>query len=186
MVARDGHRPGLVTVVKAHQELRRVVDIALRVEHLPDAVEVLAMVMMIDLHAAEIDQDLALPTGRLEGCNGGLRTSRKDGFSLYVQCVGLEAALVAGLRQADRVKDADGYAVAICGAQDFGLAGVRGARRIYNRKARYTQCRCRDRPRDPEKFRGGGRRSHCRFLSAGRLAGCRRNSPRLIRCGCRL
>lgn len=126
MIARDGHRPGLVAGMETGQETCRVVDILAGVEHVVDAAEMRGVVVMIDLHAAEIDQRLALAAGVGEGgkCLGS--AFREDCFSFYVQSVRLKAAFLAGLCQANRVEDAGGYAVAVGGTQDLGLAGIGG------------------------------------------------------------
>lgn len=125
MVAGDGHRPGLVPGVQAGQEARRVVDVAARVEHLPDAGERCAVVAMVDLHAAEVDQRLALPARRFEVREGFRPRVWENRFPFYIQCVGLKAALVSGFGEADGIEDTGRDAVAACGAQDLRLAGIR-------------------------------------------------------------
>lgn len=132
MIAGHGHRPGLVTGMKAGQEARRIVDILTWVEHVLDAAKMRCVVVVVDLHAAQIDQGLALAPGIGEGGKGLGPASGKDCFSLYIQSVGLKAALVAGLRQANGIKDAGGNAIAVGGAQDFRLARVgRGCGSCY-------------------------------------------------------
>ena len=124
MIAGDGHRPCLVTGMETGQEARRIVDVLTRIEHVLDAAKMRPVVVMIDLHAAQIDQRLALAPGIGEGGKGLGPASRKDCFSFYIQGVGLKAALVASLRQANGIEDAGGHAIAIGGAQDFRLARV--------------------------------------------------------------
>ena len=126
MIAGDGHRPGLVTGMETGQEAGRIVDVLARIEHVLDAAKMRCVVVMVDLHAAQIDQRLALALGIGEGGKGLGPTFRKDRFSLYIQSVRLEAALVAGFRQANGIEDAGGHAIAVGGAQDFGLARVGG------------------------------------------------------------
>ena len=126
MVAGDGHRPGHVTGMQSGQEPRRIVDILARVEHVVDAAEMRGMIVVVDLHAAEIDQCLALASGIFERRQRLAAVSRKDRFSFYIQCVRLKTAFVAGLGQADGIEDAGGHAVAVGGAQDLGLAGIGG------------------------------------------------------------
>ena len=59
-----------------------------------------------------------------------LLRGRKYGFSFDIQGVGLQAALVAGFRQADRIEDSDRDVVAFRSPQDLRFARVRrGARR---------------------------------------------------------
>jgi hypothetical protein len=79
---------------------------------------------MVDLHAAEIDQSSATAAGRFEGGDGRRSRRRKDRLSLDIQRIRLQASLVAGLRQADRIEDTDRDIVAIRGLQDLRLAGV--------------------------------------------------------------
>lgn len=81
---------------------------------------------MVDLHAAEIDQRLALALRIGEGGKRFGPAPGKDCFSFYIQCVGLKAAFLSRLGQADGIEDAGGYAVAVGGAQDLGLAGIGG------------------------------------------------------------
>ena len=124
MIAGHGHRPGLVTGMETSQEARRIVDVLTWVEHVLDAAKMRCMVVVIDLHAAQIDQRLALAPGIGEGGKGLGPAPRKDRFSFYIQGIGLKAALVSGLRQANGIEDAGGHAITIGGAQDLRLAGV--------------------------------------------------------------
>jgi len=126
MVAGDGHRPGLVAGMETGQETRRIVDVLARVEHVLDAAEVRGMIVVVDLHAAEIDQRLALALRIGEGGKGFGTAPWEDRFSFYIQCVRLKAAFLARLGQADGIEDACGHAVAVGGAQDLGLAGIGG------------------------------------------------------------
>ena len=126
MIAGDGHRPGLVTGMEAGQEARRIVDVLTRIEHVLDAAEMRRVVVMVDLHAAQIDERLAFAPGIGEGGKGLGPASRKDRFSFYIQSVGLKAALVSGLRQAHGIEDAGRHAIAVGGTQDLRLARVGG------------------------------------------------------------
>lgn len=127
VVAGDGHRPCLVTGMETGQEARRIVDVLARVEHVFDAAKMRRVVVMVDLHAAQIDQRLALALCIGEGGKGFSAASRKDRFSFYIQCVGLKAAFLPGFGQADGIEDAGGHAIAIGGAQDLRLARVGGS-----------------------------------------------------------
>jgi hypothetical protein len=73
------------------------------------------MIVVVDLHAAEIDQLGAAAPGLFEGRNGRAPGWRKYGFPFDIQRIWLQAALVAGLRQANRVEDADRNIVTVCG-----------------------------------------------------------------------
>ena len=125
VVAGDGHRPCLVTGMETGQEARRIVDVLARVEHVFDAAKMRRVVVMVDLHAAQIDQRLALALGIGEGGKGFSAASRKDRFSFYIQCVGLKATFVSGFGETDGIEDAGRDAVAACGAQDLRLARIR-------------------------------------------------------------
>lgn len=126
VIARHGHRPGVVATVQPGQEACRIVDVLARIEHLLDAAKLACMIVMIDLHAAEVDQLRAALTRRLKGGEGFRPTFRKYSFSFYIQGIGLKAALLACLGEPDRVEDPDGYSIAISGAQDLRLAGISG------------------------------------------------------------
>jgi len=108
------------------QETRRVVDVLARVEHVLDAAEMRGMIMVVDLHTAEIDQGLALAPRIGEGGKCFGPAPWEDRFSFYIQCIRLKAAFLAGLGQADCIEDAGGHAVAVGGAQDLGLARIGG------------------------------------------------------------
>ena len=84
------------------------------------------VIVVVDLHAAEIDQLGAAAAGVFEGRDGRAPGGRKYGFSLDIQGIGLQAALVAGFGQADRIEDADRDVVAIGGPQDLRFARVGG------------------------------------------------------------
>lgn len=126
VIARDGHRPRLVPGMQAHQKARCVIDVAARVEHLLDAPEMLTVIAMVDLHAAQIDERRATPPRLLEGRDSLVPAPSKDRFSLYVQGVGLQAALLASFRKTHCVEYADGYVVAVRSTQDFRLTRVDG------------------------------------------------------------
>lgn len=126
MVAGDGHRPGLVAGMETDQEACRVVDVLARVEHVLDTAEMRGMIVVVDLHAAEIDQRLAFALGIGEGGKGFGTALREDSFSFYIQCIRLKAAFVARLGQADGIEDTGGYAIAVGGAQDLRFARIGG------------------------------------------------------------
>lgn len=126
MITGDGHRPGFVAGMETGQETRRVIDVLARVQHVLDAAEMRGVVVVVDLHAAEIDQRLALALRVDEGGKRFGPALWEDRFSFYIQCVRLKAAFLARLGQADGIKDAGGHAVAVGGAQNLGLAGIGG------------------------------------------------------------
>ena len=129
VIARDCHRPGIVAMLQGQQETCRIINILFGIEHVAEAAEMLRVIVMVDLHAAEIDQRRATAAGRFESGDCCRPRCWKDRQSLNIQRIGLQAPLVAGLRQADRVEDADGDIVAVGSLQDFRLARVgRGVR----------------------------------------------------------
>lgn len=138
--------------VQAGQEARGVVDILVRVEHVVDAAEMITVIVVVDLHAAEVDQCLALASRVLERGERFAAAAWKDGFSFYIHGVRLKAALLSGLGQADRVEDARRHAVAIGGAQDLRLAGIGGGVGGAGSETRYTYRR--QRAREQAKQRG--------------------------------
>ncbi len=112
--------------MEAGQEAGRVVDVLTRIEHVLDAAEMRCVVVVVDLHAAEIDQRLAVTPRCLEGCESLSPAPWEDSFSLYIHGVRLEAAFPAGFGEPDGIEDARRYAVAIGGTQDLWLARVGG------------------------------------------------------------
>ncbi len=119
------HRPCFVAVVEVAEKLCGVFDVPSRVQHLLWRRKILAMEVVIDLHATHIDELSSLPASRLKGLHGGHRGLREVGFALDIECPGIEAALAAGLRQADRIKDAFRNLVLCCSRLDFFLTGAR-------------------------------------------------------------
>ena len=92
--------------------------------------------MVVDLHAAEIDQRLAVTTGRLEGGKRLAPALREDSFSFYIHGVRLKAALPSRFGKTDGIENARGYAIAIGGTQDLRLARIGGGLRRAGREAR--------------------------------------------------
>jgi len=126
MIAGDGHRPCLVAGMETGQEARRIVDVLTRIEHVLDAAKMRCVVVMVDLHASQIDQRLALALCIGEGGKRFGPAPWEDRFSFYIHGIRLKAAFLAGLGQADGIEDTGGHAIAIGGTQDLGLAGIGG------------------------------------------------------------
>lgn len=95
VVASDRHRPGCMTGMQAGQETGGVVDILVRVEHVVHAAKVFRVVVMIDLHAAKIDQFPTLPPSCRKRGKGLAAVFGKNGFSFYIQSIRLQAAFLA-------------------------------------------------------------------------------------------
>jgi hypothetical protein len=112
--------------VQGCQEACGIVDILMRVEHVPDAAEMIAMIVLVDLHAAEVNQGLAFASGILKGGERFIPTARENCFSLYIQRIRLKAAFLSCLCQADRIENASRHAIPIRGAQDLRLARICG------------------------------------------------------------
>src|SRR3954469_6468278 len=70
IVTGDRHGPASLALLQFLQEARGVVDIPGRIEHRSRRSELVAVIVMVDLHAAEIDQLDALAAHRLEISHG--------------------------------------------------------------------------------------------------------------------
>lgn len=97
VVSRHRHRPSFVFVVQVPEELCRVFNIAFRVEHLFRGRKIFAVEVVVDLHAADVDELHALPLGVVKGRHRRLLRGWKKGLSLDIHGIGAEAALAAGL-----------------------------------------------------------------------------------------
>lgn len=75
--------------MQLREEARGIVDVAAWIEHVLNAAELIAVIAMIDLHAAEIDQRLAFAPRSLEGKKCFRAGAGKDSFPLYIQGIGL-------------------------------------------------------------------------------------------------
>lgn len=64
MVTRNGHRPGLVPIIKLAQEARGIGDVLGRIEHILQRGKLGAVVHQVDLHATDIDELGPLPSRR--------------------------------------------------------------------------------------------------------------------------
>lgn len=93
------------------KKLGGVFNVAPRVQHLLRGGKILAVEVMIDLHATHIYELSALTPGCLEGLHGGHRVLREVGFALNVERPRVEATLASGFRQADGVQDPFWYLI---------------------------------------------------------------------------
>lgn len=87
----------------------------------------LPMVVVIDLHAAQINQFSARPRRLFELPNGGLSARRKHRPALNVQGVWMQASLVASLGKSNCVKDSSRHLMAFCRAQNFSFTSISGS-----------------------------------------------------------
>lgn len=69
------------------------------------------MEVIIDLHAAEVDQLGTARARLLEALQGLALAACEIGLALDVQCVRLQRPFTAGLRETDRIEDAGGNVV---------------------------------------------------------------------------
>ena len=145
MIACDGHRPGVVAGVEGEQKARRVVDVAAGVEHLGDILEFPAVVVMVDLHAADVDPLRAAGTGSLERRKCLPAGPGVGNFSTDIQCVRLQAATSSGFGKPDCVEDAERNPIPLRRTQNLGLAGIFGFGSLCPAGARYTRRQRRDR-----------------------------------------
>lgn len=145
MVARDRHGPGFVTCMKLGQELRCILDIARRLQHLGGRGEGLAMEMMVDLHATEVDQNGTLETCLLEDGKRIIGAVCEDGLPFNVERPGLQRTLLARFSKPHRVEDALRHAILGSGPVDLLLTKTG--------EARLGGAGLRDRPDRPWQYR---------------------------------
>ncbi len=84
----------------------------------------LAMEMVIDLHAAEIDEFCTLCAGRGKALEDSLGAFLEEGPALDVHGIGLQRSLPARFGETHRIQDAGRDAVFGSGIDDFTLAGA--------------------------------------------------------------
>lgn len=177
MVARNRHRPRSVAALELNEKARCVVDVPARIQHVAQARKFGRVVVMVDLHAAQIDELDAGAACLLEGTNGVFPVAREYRAALDIEGVRMQATLLSGLRKPHGIKDSGGNPVPVGRAQDLGLAGIRCRRDgRKSEKARYRGC-CQ---RDPQTLRQGRgllfrRRVH--WCSDRRFVPCRLLHP---------
>lgn len=88
-----------MAVVQIAQEARRIFHIAPRVEHGFDRGEMLSMEMLVDLHAADVDENGAALPGALKAFERLLEPVEVIGLALDIHGIGLKAPLAPRLRQ---------------------------------------------------------------------------------------
>lgn len=114
--------------MQTFQEDSGVIDIPMRIEHGLDRIKVPAMEMMIDLHAANIDELDAV----FAGCGKDRQCRRKIGVEDRpagdIHRIGVQTAALAGFCQGDGVEHPNRDIVVCRRAQHFALADIfRGA-----------------------------------------------------------
>ena len=149
MVARDRHGPGFVAGMQLGQELRRILDIARRLQHLPRRGEGFAVKMVVDLHATKVDQN-SPPAARLfENGERVVRTGGENGLPFDVQRPGLQGTLLARFGETNRIENPLRDTIFGSGPMDLLLAKsrlvrLRGAG-LRDRPDRNGQCRKQER-----------------------------------------
>lgn len=115
-------------------------------QHIIKPTKLVGVVVVVDLHATEINQFLTFCTGALELRFGFTETGGKVGPALNVEGVGLQASSATSFGQSNRIKNADGDVVFTGGLDNFPLTrtGCRmcGFRKLDQAKYRY-QKKCR-------------------------------------------
>ena len=101
MVSGYRHRPCLVPIMKVAEEFCRVLYVAVWVEHILGGAEIFTVIIVVDLHAADVDELRAAAAGDVELPHRILFRGRKDRLAFDVHGIGIERALAAGLRQTD-------------------------------------------------------------------------------------
>lgn len=122
--------------MQAGQEAGGVVDILVRIEHFVHAAEVFGVVVVVDLHATEIDQCLAFALRGRERGKGLAAAFWKDCFSFYIHSVRLQAAFFPRFSKSDCVEDTSRNAVTVRRPQDFRFTSVGGRMGIRRDDAR--------------------------------------------------
>lgn len=134
-----------MTGMKPGKKSRGVFDIGVRIKHCVHRPEFGTMIMMVDLHAAQINQAFSFRTGALELPDRLATAFCIDRSTLYIQSIRIERAFPSGLGQANGIQNAGRYAVDPRRVQDlrFANAGrsLRGAqsRVLKDKRRQYGQ-----------------------------------------------
>ena len=136
MIAGDGHRPAYVPFLQLDEKAGGVIDIEVGIEHFGYAGEVAAVIILVDLHAAEVDQFGATAFGVGKDAQRLGPARREHRLAVDVHGVRLKAAFLSGLGKADGIEDADRDAVFGRRAQNLGLAGIDRGRCAERAEAR--------------------------------------------------
>jgi hypothetical protein len=88
------------------KKFRRIFDVCMGVEHCLDGGKILAMEVLVDLHATNIYQLGARLSGRCKLVQRGIFGRGEEGFSLDVESVGIKRSPATCFRQADRIENA--------------------------------------------------------------------------------
>src|SRR5512138_3647166 len=128
VVTGDRHGPAPFALLQLLQKARGVIDVLRGIEHRPHRTEFFGVVVMIDLHAAEIDQLGAFPSHGLEAGHRIVHIPGKYRLAFGAERVRVQRASAPGLGQADRVQDAERDAMKLRRARHLALARTRVVR----------------------------------------------------------
>ncbi len=106
MVACDSHRPCFMAAMQIAQEAGRILHVASWIEHRLYRAEVLAVEVLVDLHAADVDEHRAPFPRPLETVESFVQVFEIIGLSFDVHREWREAALPARLGQPNRIENA--------------------------------------------------------------------------------
>ena len=125
MIAGNRHGPGVVTGLQLLQKAGGIFHVHARVQHAFQGRKVLAMIEMIDLHAAQIDQPRAGSARLLELLDRLGRAVGEDGSVLRRSSHRAADCPLAGLGEPDGVEHSQRHAIYRRGAHHFPLAQAR-------------------------------------------------------------
>ena len=124
--------------VELCKEFRGIFDVLFRIEHFGNTGEMVAVITMIDLHAAEVDECGSLPFCLVENLDCLFGGVREISLAFDVQRPGLERSLAARLGEADRIEDTLGNLVFAGRGRNLAFADTG---RCLGVKGRDCQCR---------------------------------------------
>lgn len=122
MIAGHRHGPCNVLRVQAREKSGGIFDIAAGIQHVFRSSKLIAVIVVIDLHATQIDEFGALPARIFEDLKRVLARGREDRLALDVEGPGLKRSALAGLRQSHRIENAFRHTVFNGRSGDFALA----------------------------------------------------------------
>src|SRR3954447_7275372 len=125
IVAGDCHGPAALALLQLLQEPRGVVDVPSGIEHRPHRGEFVAVIVMIDLHAAEVDQLDPPSSHGFEVGDRVVHVLGEYGLSVGAERVRVKCAAPPGLGQADRVENAERNSVLLGRTRHLALARAR-------------------------------------------------------------
>ncbi len=99
MIARNSHRPAFVPLFQLRQKFGRIIYIQHRIEHRRQAGKLILVIVMIYLHAAQINELFSSATGLIKDLECLTQIAREHSAPLNIQRIGLQGTLSARLRQ---------------------------------------------------------------------------------------